>query len=229
MSSLRKWREKLRNIDGLASLAHFKMWEFSPDFLTLWCALAQNVGIPTVISIREFSLYRGDSRGIAGNLNVTSFWQRRLRRKWIDMRRSWPRLARRPSKGPIAHTEMKCSFPRQKPNKALIFLYNLQRVNWEQKSWCVFPCPSKIPSSFFGQKQTLQTLSKHFGKQVFHTVYTLVATENESRQTKKDEFLSKMECKLMQDSIKSKTYSIYFRVKKKEPFLEGCEMLGLAF
>ena len=105
---------------------------------TVMCALAQNVGIPTVISIREFSLYRGDSRGIAGNLNVTSFWQRRLRRKWIDMRRSWPRLARRPSKGPIAHTEMKCSFPRQKPNKALIFLYNLQRVNWEQKSWCVF-------------------------------------------------------------------------------------------
>ena len=149
------------------------MWEFSTDFLTLWCALAQNVGIPTVISIREFSLYRGDSRGIAGNLNVTSFWQRRLRRKWIDMRRSWPRLARRPSKGPIAHTEMKCSFPRQKPNKALIFLYNLQRVNWEQKSWCVFSVSfENFFLLFLAKKQTLQTLSKHFGEGIPHCLHS---------------------------------------------------------
>ena len=82
---------------------------------------------------------------------------------------------------------------------------------------------------------SLQTLSKHFGKQVFHTVYTLVATENESRQTKKDEFHWRKWnvnlCRILSRPSRpraNQTYSIYFLSPPPSRFfLESSEMLVL--
>ena len=143
----------------------------------------------------------------------------------------------RPSKGPIALVRWsEARFPRQKANKALISGIISVRQHYEKRLFLALRISKKKAEFFLAFFfLSLQTLSKHFGKQVFHTVYTLVATENESRQTKKDEFHWRKWnvnlCRILSRPSRpraNQTYSIYFLSPPPSRFfLESSEMLVL--